>query len=569
MTPTDRLSPRAFRYAATGVLLVAAGWRLAMAAALPVISRDGVTFCWFARDLGTQGLSYLRDPAADQHPLFPASILTVQYIARALGAPDSPLTWQRSGQAVTLLAGLAVIALSGALTARLSRRLDLPLAPRLAALLAMALAAALDLNVWLSADVMSEQLHLAFYLGAVLLLVDGLPALRAALTCGLLAGLAFLTRQEGFVPVLAGCATLFAQRRGVPARRLAGRGLAVLAGFLVLALPYWVTVGRFSPKKDVFDWFRPHSPAATRAAGRALPHQVVARAGRPCPLSIGEQHGRHGRGTREWFEEGRCRHGRGTHEMGVSRRALARLRTLDLPWYAVLPTALERLFRAGRYVVPLLALLPLVTLRRPLIRGLAGYTTCLAGHLTLATLLLARHGYLDPRHMLVAVMLLVPLAAMQLTRLVALLLDVRRRVPAAVLVGAALLPFAVYALRVPNADDAHLREAADWLRAQPDGAGRVLLGGSSTRRIAFYSDLVWQPWYEDPADYDILVRRIRQAGPGYLALEIGRGFEREENAALIARLRSDPAAACRLGDAREFPLRDGLLLLITLRAPGP
>jgi hypothetical protein len=169
---------RWFPWVVLAILILAGLWRAIMAALLPAISRDGVTFCWYARDLGEQGVAYLRTPAAQQHPLFPALILAVQRPAGWLGAPDTPLTWQRSGQVVCWVAGMAVIGLTGAIAVRLVRRLGLPLDERLAALLAMLMASVLDLNTWLSSDVMSEQVHLALYLAAVLLLLklEGLPA---------------------------------------------------------------------------------------------------------------------------------------------------------------------------------------------------------------------------------------------------------------------------------------------------------------------------------------------------------------------------------------------------------
>jgi len=251
------------------VLIVAGLWRAVVAGLLPSISRDGVTFCWYARDLGEQGLAFLHGPAAQQHPLFPLLILGARRVARLLGAPDSPLTWQYSGQVLSWLAGMSVVALAAALAARMVRRLGLPINRDVATVLAMLLAALLPLNIWLSSDVMSDQVHLTFYLGAVFLLLK-LDTWRAALGCGVLSGLAFLTRQEGIVPVAAGLAVLAAQRRHVSWKELVPRGALLLLGFLACVGPYWAAIGSFSQKKDLRQLLREESAARTSSDARPV-----------------------------------------------------------------------------------------------------------------------------------------------------------------------------------------------------------------------------------------------------------------------------------------------------------
>lgn len=526
---------RAFAHALLAILVVAGVWRAAMAAAMPILARDGATFCWYARDLGQQGLAFLRDPSTRQHPLFPALILAVERTARLLGGVDVPLTWQRSGQLIAWLSGLAVVALVGAVTHRLVCRLRLPLDERLATLGAMLLAAVLDLNVWLSADVMSDQLHLAFYLAAVwfLLKLDTLPA---ALGCGLLSGLAFLTRQEGLVPVLAGLVALVTMRRQTAWPKLAARAGVLLLGFLVCAAPYWVAVGRFSAKKDPLDVLRQEASAAL---GRPSLEPPIA------PVS---------------------------DDPGVL--TLAKLETQHLPWYALLPQALYKLLRAGRVVIPLLALLPLVNLRRRLLDPvLSGLTTCLAGHLALTLVLLKQYGYLDPRHMLVAVLLLLPLAGMQLSRGFSLLWQFHRPRLAGALVAVFVLPLAVYALRVPNSGDRFIADAARWLAAHdPHAASQRLLSGASLKRLAFYTDLRWEPWTEEPDQYPTLAEQIRSGGPGYFAIESviqgDSGFERAGNRELVAKLLADDLLAPYLGHVETRPGPDArtALYLIELRA---
>ena len=526
---------RSFHIGLLAVLLVAGLWRAVMAALMPILSRDGATFCWYARDLGQQGLAFLHDPTTRQHPLYPVLILAVQRGAGLFGAADTPLVWQRCGQLVAWLAGMAAVGLAGAVTFRLVRRLQLPLDERLATLAAMLLAAVLDLNVWLSADVMSDQVHLAFYLAAAWVLLR-LDTLRAALACGLLSGLAFLTRQEGFVPILAGLAVLVAHRRQTPWSRLAPRAGALLLGFLVCAAPYWTVVGRFSAKKDPLDAFR-------QEAGAALTHPSPGLAG---ALSHG----------------------------GAGGFMLAKLETIHVSWYGLLPQALYKLLRAGRVIIPLLALWPLVNLRRRLLDPVwCGLTTCLVGHFTLTLVLLKHYGYLDPRHMLVVVLLLVPLAGMQLSRAFALLQQLRRPWLGAALAAAFVFPLAAYSLRVPNSGDRFVADAARWVAAHdPAAASQRLLAGSSLKRIAFYTGMRWEPWMEEPEDYPTLTAQIRSGGPGLFAVECAipgdTGFERAGNRELVAHVLADADLAPYLGRVETRPGSTGQseLRLIELRS---
>lgn len=552
-----------------GVLILAAVWRAGLAAALPCISRDGVTFCRFARELGQRGPGYLRSDDARQHPLFPALLLAAQRTARALGAPDTPMTWQRCGQALAWLAGMGVVALTGAVTLRLVRRLALPLDAQAAALSAMLLAAVLDLNVWLSADVMSDELHLLLYLAALGLLIPPGPA-PAVLGAGALAGLAFLTRPEAAVLVPAGLAGLLATRGGIPRARLAARAALLVLGFVACAAPYWSLVGTLSAKKNPLEWLRtappPTRPATAPPAAAVMPAGLPHTAGAPhagaFQRPVGARHA-----ARVLHAGGTCA-AAGPGPAPSQPAPLARLITRDVAWWGLLPEALHQLLRAGRVVVPLLALLPLVDLRRRLLGPvLAAPTTCFAGHLALAMLLLARYGYLHPRHMLVTAMLLVPPAAMLLARLVQLATGRGRRGLAALALALPALPLALYSLRVPNSQDAHLVAAARLLAAQDAGIrDRRLLSGSSGRRIAFYADMAWEPWHEQPEHYAALTRQIRGGRPGYFALELGRGEELAGNGALAERLLHDPQLAPWLGSVQRLPRpAGGELLLIELR----
>ncbi len=518
---------RPWRAGVAAVLALAGAWRLVIALLLPALSRDGVVFCGYARELGRLGVAYLRQPEAQQHPLYPALVLAAQRAARLLGAADTPWTWQYSGQFVAGLAGVAVVALVGAITARLIRRLALPVKRETTVLAAMGLATVLDANIWLSADVMSDQVHLALYLGAVYCLLD-LQSLRAALAAGVLTGLAFLVRPEGLMPLAGGLAVLATQWRhaGPQAwRGPVGRATVLLAAVLVLVAPYWVLVGRFSTKKNPLETLE-------HAAVVEMPGEVPA-------------------------------------DDGV---VLAKLEQREYSWLTVVPEALYKTLRAGRVLVPLFALLPVVNLRKQWLGPvLVGWTACIAGHFA-AVLMLLKHpggGYLHPRHTLVIVALLMPFAALLIGRLVVLARERRQPVLRWAVLAVVYLPLGLYGLRIPNDADRFLTASARWLNAhEPNAAGQRLVSGSSPQRIAFYAGLRWQPWWEDQRDYESLAGLLRSGPPGYFALELESprvkrpGFEIAGNRALLARLLADETVAPRLtalhvetsADGRELHL---------------
>ncbi len=475
------------------ILLVALSWRYLLASQSPTISRDGVLYCWQARELRVHGLAALNAETFDQHPLYAAAIRAAHAVLpTAGGAADAPMRWQRAGQAVSLLSGMAVVGLAAALTWRLLRRLSPAADARLPAVLAMGLAAILPLNTSLSADVMSDQLHAALYLGAACLMVE-LAAPSAALGCGVLTGLAFLTRPEGGVCLIGAAAALLAGRAALGWGRAAWRLALLFFGFALIAGPYVVAVGKLTPKleKQGIEHFQPAPPTPSAAA-------LVRR------------------------------------EVGGGLAGLL---------------AAFELLRAGRVVVPLLALPALLALRRrwrdPALCALAA---CGAVHFALTSYLLLRHGYLHPRHQLVIVLLLIPAAAATLAALLR-----RPAVGAGRWLGPAVLltTFGVlgfYSLRAPGAGETHIADAADALRASDRRIElRKVVAGASLRRVAFYCDMRWQPWGENApsadARYEDLFGHVFGGQADYFAIETGPGEELAGNEQLLARLKQDARLA--------------------------
>ncbi len=480
------------------ILALAAAWRVLLIAAMPTLSRDAVLFCWFARDLGQAGLEVLRSDAYDQHPLFPLAILAVQRGLQAAGCVDSPLLWQRAGQIVTLISGLALVAATAWLTHKLFLREDAAVR-RKQAICAALIAALLPLNAWLSADVMSEQ---PFLLLCVLALSSMIGAAGSGrwLASGALCGLAYLTRPEAAVLVIAGCLAAGSTLQIPPLRR-ATNVVALLSAFAATAGPYVALIGGLSAKADKQQIHEFVAPAAAAA------HPLAARAAAQRPVAP----------------------------------RFAALERVQTNWYESIGVALYQTLRSGRVVVPLLALPALWRRRRACWNvPLLAPVVCMTLHFVLAVLLQFRHGYLDPRHMLLIVVLMSPFAAATIVGLAA----GRARWTARLVASACLLPLALYALRVPNGADRWVPEAVAALRRRdPAVSGKLLLGGASQRRVAFYCAARWQPWPEEEPDpqrrFEALRDHLLLHRPSHFLIEVGAGSEAPGNDALLEKLRAD------------------------------
>lgn len=488
-----RATGSVFRGAEATILLTVLCVRVIVAWSLPCISRDGVTFCRYAQGLEQHGVAYLRAAEARQHPLFPALLLAAARTMRDLGFDEGPMLWQRAGQSIALASGMAVLLLSASIARRLALRLDLPLRAVTAGRVAMILVALLPLHNWLGVDAMSDELHLAFYLAAVRILLQlDLPGtIPSAALFGLSAGLAFLARPEAAALPPAAMVGLWAARRRLGWGGMATRAVVLAGMFIVCAAPYWAAVGKFSAKKNVL--------------GDADSRQSM------------------------------------TFPSAASGARYAKLERVDYDWPALLPVALYRLLQSGKVVIPLLALAPMLLLGRRWLRApLTGYAAVMLGHLCLALWLLARHDYLDVRHMLPIVALLTPLAALAVTHLQQY--SSRQRTPALHLAVAVVAygPLALLSARMPNAGDRYWPQAATELgRLDPDISRKAVFSGSSGQRLAFYTSARWVYWPEDPLNLETLIAQVRDLKPDYFAVEVGERFEVRGNRELLQRFMAD------------------------------
>ncbi|MFN0138295.1 MAG: hypothetical protein ACKVS9_19500 [Phycisphaerae bacterium] len=486
-------------------------WRAWFIANLPMLSRDGVDYIDYAQRLQARGIAAVRDADFEQHPLFPATIAIVQPLLRAVAGVDSPLVWQRSGQFESLLCGGVVLLLIAALARRVVAALELPFPPDRVAAIAVLLGGILPLNVWLSADVMSEQLFLVFYLGACLAMCRA--GVLPGLFTGLLAGAAFLTRPEA-IALLPGVAAVAAHgwTRGRRGRAFATAALALL-GFGMVAAPYWGTLGRFSPKAE--------KQTVSDSASAQQP-----------PISY-------------------------------ARLDRSEVSMIVAPWHALLETA-----RAGRVAIVALAIPVLVSLRPAILRSpLIALAVVALVHFAMIALLRYRHGYLSPRHALVIVELLIPLAAIALAYLATL----KPRWLGPLVMLAASAPLAFYATRFPDEQNRHLLPAAQWVRATAIGGDRVsLLGPRSHSRLAFYADARFVLWHDEAATMAERLAVLRETAlrerVALISLELGptgrENHERAGNAEMLVQLSADGISGAPLEVIYDQSTSDGARIVI-------
>ncbi len=465
---------------AAALAALALGIRVLRALQIEVIFNDGPQFVGIARNLAAG--SWSAALAHDYHPLYPGLMALLH-----------PLTgdWVLSGVAVSVVAGtLAVWVAYAWLDAAVGR-----VPARVGAFALAVHPYAIDV----SADVMSDGLHLLLFLCAVAL---GWRALQqrgaggAALGCGLAAGGAYLVRPEGAGVALAvaGVAALEALRGRLAPRALLRLGAALGVGCLLVMTPYvsWLSAERgeltFSQKKSINallgverlrDWLG-HAPDPDPALAPAAAGPAEA----PEPNPLG-----------------------GDLAVGP-------------PVAAALVEVLETSLSVLRYEVALLLILGLVAARWP--PGLRGryHAVLIALYLVVLTGLLANVGYLSRRHALPAALSTLPYVALGAVAAASWLARPLRRAGGRGAAWTLLLLLVAglglgKAFRTPDGDALAERRAAEWLRANHAPVARV---AAVKQRVAFYADAPFADLRLAPGGTELLPS-LRAAGARWLVVD--------------------------------------------------
>ena len=502
--------------------LVALALRALRWAQTPAMFNDGPVFIEIARAMRagdwTTALEY------DQHPLY--SLLTV--LVHGVASD-----WETAGAAVSIAAGAAAVLF---LYAWLRDAFD-----RQVAWIGALLLAVHPYAVAFSADVQSEGLYLAAFLGALALLWRALDRRSSAyaLGAGLACGLAYLVRPEGAGVVLIGLALVLVEwgRRRWPLRSAGRWAVALGLGTALAMAPYVALLSvrhgtlTFSQKKSIEsfigidsfrNWIRFDGPEI-QGGGPGVPPDVAS----VVPTPNGSA--------------------------GPSD-----------------PSALSELVQntlsSARYESALLILLGLWALRGPL--GLRGRFVLLAFVLYSLILyaLITEAGYLSRRHTLALSVLAfgyaatgVPILGGAILRAARSILRSRRPVRAREAVAAGLVVVLGLGLAKgmrPHRQNAVAeRRAAEWLREQ--GTSGAVAAGK--RRVAFYADAPFvNPW-RAPGDAPLLTY-LQRRSVRYLIVD------EDENRVLLERTSGEPSGLVLL---HEEEANGHATFVYELVPPGP
>ncbi|MBW2312902.1 MAG: glycosyltransferase family 39 protein [Deltaproteobacteria bacterium] len=437
LAASQPLSPRSHALAVVGLAALAVAVRVVVWLRAGAMMNDGPTFIGIARKFA-EG-AWQEAFAHAYHPLYPLLMA---------GVHPWVSDWEKAGVVVSIASSvLAVVFLYDFL-----RRAFGGWVPVVGCLLL----AVHPYAVPFSADVQSEGLYMAWFLGAVALGWRTLesPRLAPAVGAGVLSGLAYLTRPEGLGVALAVAvvlASLGLRRKRTPSSVARSVG-AVGLGAVLLAAPYAATLGGDGGEVRL-----------TRKKSAVVIATLDSRNLDKAPL--GPRSGK-----------------RGLRGVGVPTRV----------WHSVSEVAgvARHSFRLDHWLI---AGLGAVAVGGP--AGLrAGFVAALAGlYLVVLVGLQATSGYVSMRHALPPLLPLLGYVALGVPSLgrVALFLPrvLARRGPAsprvALLVGLVILvgASAAMATRPQRQDRAAPRAAAEWL-ATHGGAKRI---AATKERDAYYA----------------------------------------------------------------------------------
>ncbi|HVP10537.1 MAG TPA: glycosyltransferase family 39 protein [Phycisphaerae bacterium] len=473
--------------ALAATLLLALVLRGVLCSRLACLSRDGVQFITFARQLASDPIATMT--ATTKQPGFSWLLLGLHGAVNLVVDASSPFAWQRCGQTIALVGGICVCGLIFVLTRRLFDTATTAIAGIFGA-------------VWpqgahLSADVLSDMPHLALYLAAFLFAYRALKSDRLGwlVPSGIVAGLAYMLRQEamGLVVAAAVC-WAWPDRRRSWLRQLAGVATVALCFAAVIA-PYSIATGKVLPNKNPWNLlFGTPQKLTTETSnekdeGGRMKDEKVAEAG--ATAVVGSLFILH------------------PSSFIFPSASLPARRDGDVfagvtSWWMAPPKMIEGWAKSGRYIISTLFLLALVLKSAPRADPTGRRLAIAAVFLQLLAVQfrIKSYGEISSRYMIIPLVLCIPWAA---SGLLALLNVVAARLRAAwnvqsidvrtlgtILVA---LPMLYYLARPINYEKAQFRHAGEWLyqHARP---GDLVLAHDRLEQLMFYAGRTYpdQTW---------------------------------------------------------------------------
>ncbi len=446
------------------VLAAAVALRAGLAMHPSCISRDGVRFVELAHKFTNDPAKWM--PLESKQPGYPILLAATHRVFSTISthsAESWTLLWERAGRWLAVITGAAVVLLVYLLAERLFN-------PTTAAIAGL-FAAMWPQGVHLSADVLSDMPHLALYLLALWLAYRTVERMKftTAAAAGIVAGLAYLVRQEavGLLPAVA-----FAVWRcgtAIPTRRRAAVVAICFAGFALAAAPHSLAVGKFIPNKNPLDFLQ-DADAFAPPVGVMLASQIA-------------------------------------------------------PWQAPSRMA-EEWARGGRYVFAALFLVCMFVRTMPVAerRGRDLFAVAALAQLALVQLRVSAYGEISSRYLVIPVVLSIPWAAAAfaalVTRISLRIYDPSPPRRAAVWLSGfiiALTPLILYATRPVNAGKEHLRIAGLWLADRADDDDTIV-AHNRLEQLMFYAgrafprDASWRRTRptDDPARVYRVLDRVRR-----------------------------------------------------------
>lgn len=232
------------------LILIAGSIRFWLMAHTAVAARDSIGFIRYALELESKPWSEVLR-GTEQHPGYPASILLVSWPVRHWMSGINPRSMQMSAQLATTLAAILLVFPLYFLGCELY-------GPKIA-FWGAALFQVLPAAARATADGLSEGVYFLFAVTALWLAARALRknSLLDFVLCGLAGGLAYLTRPEGALVIVATGLVLLAlqavpsMRRTWP--RVLASGCCLGLAALVAGSPYYLATGKFTNKPSVHD----------------------------------------------------------------------------------------------------------------------------------------------------------------------------------------------------------------------------------------------------------------------------------------------------------------------------